>query len=562
MTSRYVLATLVASGALIAHAATQAPTEQAPTANTPTFRAATRLVQVNVIVGGKDGRPVPGLGASDFALFDAGKPQSIDLFSVQSNQRSSRGADDARKTGTQGPEFSNGVGPAGAGATVILIDRFNASRQDQLRVRGQLVKFLTHIRPEDRVAIYALDFGAVRVFQDFTSDAATLARLVARLNARRDRPPAEIGDPGVNGTGDVAMQRALESLPVPTRPVNTPNASVNAENRVDATADALAAIANRLAAVRGRKSVVWVSGGFPLTFSDAHSTDLLGADAVRHAIDALSDANVAVYPVDARGLTIGGAVTPAEVSPRPFNAWGPDQPAPDLRRPEAPSLSLTHGNIDSLQKLAEDTGGVAFFNSNDIMGAVRHAIDDGELTYLLGFYPSHGQWDGSFRDIKVTVDRPGVQVRYRKGYFALSRSIPSPEVRQGDLLRLADIPLEATAVGLSARVNGLDGQGHASGDVTVALRVDPGAITLQKTAEGWSGSLDLVIVQTVPSGASVKSFGGVIDFSMSDARRERFAADGLTLNRPVTIRSDARELRILVRDVASGATGSLIMPLR
>ena len=78
-------------------------------------------------------------------------------------------------------------------------------------------------------------------------------------------------------------------------------------------------------------------------------------------------------------------------------------------------------NIDSFQKLAEQTGGVAFFNSNDITGAVRHAIDDGELTYQLGYYPSHGQWNGRYRNIKVTVDRPGVEVRYRKGYFAVKR---------------------------------------------------------------------------------------------------------------------------------------------
>jgi len=190
---------------------------------------------------------------------------------------------------------------------------------------------------------------------------------------------------------------------------------------------------------------------------------------------------------------------------------------------------------------------------------VRHAIDDGELTYVLGYYPSHGQWDGRFRDIKVTVDRPGVEVRHRKGYLAVSMPAATPEARQGDLLKLVGSGLEATAVGLTAHVTRPDAQGQATGDLTIALHVDPGAITLQKTADGWAGSLDLLIVQTTADGQAFKSFGGDIDFTMPDARRERFLTDGLAVSRPVVLRSDAQWLKVIVRDVASGAVGSLVL---
>jgi VWFA-related protein len=555
---------------VIAVASTQAPTGQ-ERGSAPTFHADTRLVQVNVIVRSKDGQSVRGLTAADFKLFDKGTAQSIDLFSVQSNQAATPKAPGAPEPpSVETGDFSNGIDSAAGGATVILIDRMNTALQDQQYARSELLRFVGQIRPDDRVAIYSLGFGSVRVLHDFTSDAASLVRVLSRLTARREVPIGPTSAPPSNPADtDALSYDAVSQLLAPLPPINATKTGIavtggtdalatgNAESRVDTAANALVAIASRLAGVRGRKSLIWVSAGFPLVSMESGGPQVVGSEALRRATEALNDANIAIYPVDARGLT-GTSVTPAEVAPQPFSALaGPVNQQPHNIQPMGKSSGPS--NIDSMQKLAADTGGRAFFNTNDIMSAVRHAIDDGEWTYVLGYYPSHGHWDGRFRDIKVTVDRPSVEVRHRKGYLAISMPTAAPEVRQGDLLKLVGSPLEATAVGLTAHITRSDAQGHASGDLTIALHVDPGAVTLQKTADGWAGSLDLLIVQTTAEGQAFKSFGGDIDFTMPEARRERFLADGLSVSRPVVVRTDAQWLKVLVRDVASGALGSLVI---
>ncbi len=80
--------------------------------------------------------------------------------------------------------------------------------------------------------------------------------------------------------------------------------------------------------------------------------------------------------------------------------------------------------------LAERTGGRAFFNTNDIQGAIRRAIDDSRVTYVLGFNPDHGNWNGKFREIKIKVKRPDTNIRYRRGYFALADEAPADQQKR------------------------------------------------------------------------------------------------------------------------------------
>ena len=119
-------------------------------------------------------------------------------------------------------------------------------------------------------------------------------------------------------------------------------------------------------------------------------------DQIDAAARALNDANVAVYPVDARGLN----------------------PPPKGAPPQ--------GDFDTMNEIADRTGGRAFYNTNDIAGSVREAIDDSRVTYVLGYYPDHGEWNGKFREIKIKVNRPGVEVRYRRGYFAVTDAPATP----------------------------------------------------------------------------------------------------------------------------------------
>src|SRR5262249_38978988 len=146
------------------------------------------------------------------------------------------------------------------------------------------------------------------------------------------------------------------------------------------------------------------------------------------AARALNESGIAVYPVDARGLLPSVA----------FSSTARRAPA------KMPTIGQANANIDTMNELAERTGGRAAFNTNDLARAMRRAVDDGRMTYTLGYYSTDERQDGKFRDIKVTVDRPGAEVRARKGYFALRPADTSAAARDREIREAVWSPLEAT----------------------------------------------------------------------------------------------------------------------
>src|SRR5262249_33083627 len=135
------------------------------------------------------------------------------------------------------------------------------------------------------------------------------------------------------------------------------------------------------------------------------------------AADALIDAQIAIYPVDARGL-VPSSYFDASSS-------GRDNLGRSLSRPgrlgaamsqESAQLQAVHGTMNDM---AERTGGRAFYNRNDIDGAIRQSVRDGSTYYTLAYYPSNKKWNGKFRKIQIKVNRPGVKLRHRLGYYAV-----------------------------------------------------------------------------------------------------------------------------------------------
>ena len=128
---------------------------------------------------------------------------------------------------------------------------------------------------------------------------------------------------------------------------------------------------------------------------------------------ALSDANIAVYPLDDRRIPGYAPLPVTGVSP-----VAPSRGAPAPAVLPASGFATTASNQDAMQTLADATGGRAFLHSNDLTDAIRRATDDARLTYVLGYYPAQTKWDDRFHRINVTVTRPGVSVRHRSGYVA------------------------------------------------------------------------------------------------------------------------------------------------
>lgn len=272
------------------------------------MRVTTRLVQVNVVAQDKKGQPITGLAASDFEVSEQGKAQKIAVFSMESNQKPvGRGEPLPANT------FSNMPSRAGASQnlTVILFDTLNTPVADQLNAKKQMIDFLQQIKPQDRVAIYGLANG-LRVVHDFTGDAQALVRAVARYKTRFSKDlaasKAETEDHSA-AAGSEQEAAIIAQMDAFLNESNRLAANVYLQRRVAITLETLEAISNHLAAVPGRKSLVWVSGSFPFSYGDDVFLVNRANEGIRNfsqelarVTRAITSANVAIYPVDARGM--------------------------------------------------------------------------------------------------------------------------------------------------------------------------------------------------------------------------------------------------------------------
>ena len=390
------------------------------------IRVATRLVQVHVIVQDGDRNPVNGLTRQDFRLLDDGREQTIELFEVDALAAALPAVRPRPPPPTRSRTRSR---RASGGVTVILIDRLNTSMIDQLAVRNQALTFLGQIQPGDRIGLYMLDNSdSIHVLHDFTSDVQSLVRVLTRLKGRTSNEVAAAEDVIDTSLTDSMISPELLAW---AAAIETDRKIDEVRDRVMHTNVGLETIARRLSGVRGRKNLLWISSAFPISMSRGSGTMTSLAPDINSGLHALNDANVAVYPIDARRL-IGAFASP-----------------PAARNQTFTTLSTVAAGTEALQLVADETGGRAFFNTNDLTGAMRRAINDGRVTYVLGYYPSHNTWNGRFRQIKVQVNRRGVEVRHRRGYVASTAPARSAASREVELSSALQDPLESTTVGLT-----------------------------------------------------------------------------------------------------------------
>lgn len=521
--------------------------QNTPAGQPPAFRVSTRLVEVSVVVHDSHGEPVSDLKKDDFTITERGKPQPISFFSMASADRA-----DAPSVPLPSHIFSNvftehtGVPTS---VTVVLLDLLNTSWTDQIYARKALMKFLGQIQPQDRIAIFALGKRSLTLLHDYTTDSASL---LARLKKADGEIPSDLDASTLNSDTQAELQNlGLEAL----ADANQREADFFTAGRVVNTLSTLQAVAQHLSGLPGRKNLIWLSGGFPLTIG-FDEMPAIGSTRDRRtftqemdaAVRALNNSGVAVYPVDARGLMV---LPGFDASVRGSARIG--GPAAASR------LASINANIDSMKELAERTGGRAAYNTNDLARAVRRAIDDARVTYTIGYYSTDETQDGKFREIKVKVNRPHLDVRHRKGYFALKPSDNTAKTRKDEIRAAVWSPLESTAVALNARADFIDQP--EPNTLSVFVQINPAAIGFRKDGDRWKAELDIVYVQKDEHGG-VQGNGVTDNLSLAftDANYAKVVKDGLIRQRRFARQPGAVNLRIVVRDVASGSIGSLTIP--
>jgi VWFA-related protein len=509
----------------------------------PPIHVSTHLVQIGVIARDNNG-PAVGLTKDDFAVFDRGKPQTISVFSAESGAS----APQSVALQTLPPNTFSDLPQVNATAvrsiTIVLLDNLNTLSgsghepfetspwwMEDLALanaKAHLIAFITTLDPRDRVAIYGLS-ETIHVLSDFTSDRDRLLTILknydtASRTSRDEVEPGKFHSP-MGPVADAFLDAAALEVA----------ASVN-ERRAAATMSALQSIAAHVANIPGRKNLIWLTANLP--FSGAAMARILGP------------AQIAAYPVDGRGLL---ARKP------PGTKWELDDQVGNLSGEGMPAQSSEPIGIDTMKKLADETGGQAFVNTNDLTGAIREAIEDSAVTYTLGFYIDSDSLDNKFHKLKVQVHRSGLNLRYPKGYFALKDAPATKNERHDNFVVAIKSPLDSSAIPLEVKVDRVNQPTPSSLSLSGSIGIHD--LHFLQVGNLRVGALDLTVLVQDHTGKVLSQSNNRISLHLTEEKYSAGLKSGVNFRKSVPLQADAITLRVLVQDPATAAIGSLIIPL-
>jgi len=536
----------------------------------------THVVLVNVVVKNKHGKPVDDLRRDDFQLLDNNQEQKIALFALEAGRETASAASSPGRM-----TFTNRPAPTGAAVTLFLFDELNTGLTDQELAKKDFLRYLRGLPSDSRVAVFVLGDSLV-LLHDFSQDMASLVAAIDKHSNRINREvAAATAAPASSNslTGDPTTTAQWDSF---IKASNQPYIDYSETVRAKSTAAALETIAGHMQGIPGRKTLIWISGGFPIQLGLHSSGDTLpqstpgarqsstspvrgergnraggagdvktgGSDPsssststastpqlpysgqsfesdVERAIRALNEADVAVYPVDARGVMVSPA----------FQA---DRSSIGKRSKPPRAGSPVDFNYETLDTLAQETGGQSFHHINDLSSAIQEAASDARVSYSLAFYPPADSLDGSYHRLEVAVKRPGVKLRYRPGYIAARDTAMA--------LPLADAiknPVALAGIGLAVHLDPVEGGYKAT------VTSDPRNITLESRDGKWTGSLQfLVVVGKVEQLTT-------IPLNLSEGMFHQIQQKGLVLGARVKTPPGTTGFSLGFRDVPSGMVGTL-----
>ena len=581
--------------------------------NLPTFKVGVEEVTVDVAVTDSKGHAVKGLAKDDFQVKENEEAQELASFREYGN-----GTVEPAKAAASAPAaanvFNNNDNPtADQPMVVVLLDYLNTDISGQQDALRQLEKFLRSKPEGTKFAIFLLT-EQLKMLQGFTTDENLL---VATLNSKSARPTisSELHRTDLGGLIQDFKEMALTNTNGEQAAQDLTNQqaiqdSTQLKRRALVTTDGFAALAHYLQATPGRKSLIWLSGSFPLSFvaNDKPNVDTANltpvfntySDLVRKTANLLAEAHIAVYPVSARGLTVDvmpgmnenlnpsvvgmpgtGAPPIAHVSAGGTNQAGSivapsafDQRADELRKDRLTANA-------SMDQVASETGGKAFENTNDLTKAMQTAAELSSHYYLLSYSPKKRTHDGGFRRLKVSLDKKGDQVAYRRGYYAvdtqtasaksdLQLAINSAAMEQG-LPQARQMVFAARVVPMGkprktatpASAGGSGAKGGFSELQRYSVDYAIASSELRFGVKGANHTTDLVLMAVAfgDKGAVMSQYAFEAASTLNATAYKDTQIGGLRTHQEFEVPAAAASLRLGIVDVLSGHLGTLELPL-
>jgi VWFA-related protein len=508
----------------------------------PKFTINQQLVVETVSVKDKSGKPIEDLSASDFTVTEDGAPQQIKFFEFQKlDEKAPRLSPSVSWVPTETSLTQTQIAAEPPGTLkysdrrllVLYFDMSAMSVRDQLRSVAATQAFIAaRVTAVDLVSVMVFDSGALRILEDFTDDRAHLMGTLNALSATRDTR----GDANSLYSGGPDASAAFGQDDSEFNIFNT-----------DRQLSALQTAARALSHISERKLLIYFAGGIQLNGLDNQAQ-------LHATINEAVRAGVAFYPIDTRGLVaqapIGDATRGSPGGAGPYTGSAAFATQGRLQRSQ-----------DTLWTLAEDTGGKAFLDNNDLAKGVIQAQQSLASYYVIGYYTSNETLDGKYRRVKVTVNgRRTATLDYRRGYFAgklFPRFSAADKERQlEDALMLAD-PITELTIAMEIDYFQMN---NAEYFVPVAVKIPGRELALARHGGAERTLIDFLCEIKDEFGTTVTNSRDKIDVKLNGASAVELLKRPIQYDTGFTLLPGNYVIKFLARDAETGRIGTYQTP--
>ena len=553
-------AIFVLIAALAIFALGQKPTPT-PSPENDVVKISTALIQLDVTVVDQRGKVVNDLRPDEIEIYENGEKQTITNFSFVSSIRSA-----VTPTSTQDrnavPMPQAVLRPEQVRRTfALVVDDLSLSFESAYQTRRALKKFVDEQMIDgDLVAIIRTGAG-VGALQQFTSDKRILYAAIERVKWN------PIGNGGISAFAPIEptfseMTAAAAGDPADSEEAgnaaNTQRAFEDFQSSVFATGTlgALKYIVQGMSELPGRKSVILFSDGFKIFEQDEHGFTQGGrvAEFLQELVDVANRSSVVFYTIDARGLQYTGFTAADQIT---------DTSAESMNAKMAERRNQLSDTQAGLAYLAEETGGIAVKNSNDLAGGVKRVLDD-QSYYLIAYEPDADTFDAAkrkYNKIEVKVLRKGLSARYRSGFFNVAdKAVSNTPVSQTPLVQLQAALTSPFAVnGISLRLNALFGNDTKDGPyVRSLLHIDGKGLKFTDEKDGTKKAVfDVWAASFGDNGQPVDQIGKTYTLIVKPETYKKMVDEGFVYHFTFPVKKPgAYQYRVAIRDTQGEKIGS------
>ncbi len=557
---------LVGISAFAAFAQTPTPTPKPIPNDDDVVKISTTLIQVDVTVTDKKGKIVTDLKPEEFEIYENGEKQNLSNFSFVSTEpdvaASPASTPNKNEVGIPLPPVQ--IRPEQVRRTIALVvDDLGISFESMHFVRRALKKYVDEqMQPTDLVAIIRTG-GGIGALQQFTSDKNQLYAAIEKI---RWNPQGRAGVGAFAPIEPTALENAQTAgAEVSEEDIQEDKDRTAAFNQLRddlfavGTLGAINFVVKGMGELPGRKSIMLFSDGITICPEAATRNQNIDCQRIKDSMKQLTDlanrAAVTIYAQDSRGLQTLG-ITAADNLPS-----GPTAQQDALRARSVENWDKQEG----LGFLASETGGRAFFNNNDFNQSIDRALEDQKGFYLLGYQPDTDTFDAQkrkFNKLTVKVTRPGVNVRYRSGFFGVADKVKdeTKTTQSTAVQKIQTALMSPFAVNeINLKLNTLFGFNPKTGSFSNSLlHVNAADLSFTDAADGKKqATFDVLAVSFGDNGTVIDTIGKNYTLTVSKEGYANLLKEGFVYHFIFPVKKpNSFQMRVAIRDTTSSKVGS------